>query len=186
MTKTYDEWAPIFVDLLIKDFRLSVDDASAIVGNGGHESGGFEALQEKNPTVKGSRGGYGYYQWTGIRRKAYENYCHRNGLNPAAPMSNYKFLFVELSGSEGKVLLLLRAAEGLEAKTKLFSDRFLRPGIPHYASRYKWARRAKELYLGRDNTPQVPEPVASSPEPAYNPAISWVRRLWDWLKRWFS
>ena len=36
---------------LIRDFRIGLEDAAAIVGNGGHESGGFASLQEIKPTI---------------------------------------------------------------------------------------------------------------------------------------
>lgn len=35
------------------------------------ERGGFTLLQEQKPTVAGSKGSFGWYQWTGPRRRAY-------------------------------------------------------------------------------------------------------------------
>ena len=65
----FREMAPRLMRLLIEDFNLTVTDAAAIMGNGGHESLGFTKLQEMKPTVKGSRGGWGLMQWTGPRRR---------------------------------------------------------------------------------------------------------------------
>src|SRR5690606_33272658 len=124
-------------------------DAAAVFGNAGHESGGYQSLQEKKPIVPGSRGGYGIMQWTGPRRREFEAYCKRNGLNPSDMDANYAFLFVELKGWEGRVLPKLFAAKGLKANTKVFSDIFLRPGIPHMASRYIRSDRALVAYQGK-------------------------------------
>lgn len=142
----FNEWAPKFMGLLIEDFDLSVEDSAAVIGNAGHESAGFKSLQEIKPLVPGSKGGYGIMQWTGPRRRDFESYCKRNSLVPSDMMTNYKFLFVELKGPEGRVISKLKAAKGLNAKTKVFSDTFLRPGIPHMDSRYVWAQRALDAY----------------------------------------
>ena len=142
----FNEWAPIFMAKLQDDFDLSLEDSAAIIGNAGHESGGFKSLQEKKPVVPGSRGGYGIMQWTGPRRRDYEAYCSRNRLNPADMDTNYKFLFVELKGPEGAALTPLRAAKGLDKKVESFMNKFLRPGIPHLESRIIWAKRALQAW----------------------------------------
>lgn len=145
----FNEWAAIFMPRLMADFKLSVEDAAAIIGNAGHESGGFQSLQEIKPLVPGSKGGYGIMQWTGPRRREYEAYCKRNNLDPAHMETNYKFLFVELKGPEGRVLPKLRKAKGLDAKVEVFCKGFLRPGIVHMESRKKWAQRALDAYENR-------------------------------------
>lgn len=154
----FNKWAPFLMEKLQADFSLSVDDSAAVVGNAGHESGGFRQLQELKPLVPGSKGGYGIMQWTGPRRREYEAYCKRNRLDPADIETNYKFLFVELKGPEGKVLPLVKAAKSLDEKTEVFMKVFLRPGIPHLDSRKVWARRAKEAWSKR-NRVVVPEKV---------------------------
>lgn len=165
-TDFFDEWAPKFINLLRKDFDLSIYDAVAIVGNAGHESGGFKQLQELKPVVKGSKGGYGIMQWTGPRRRAYEAYCKRNGLDPADMMTNYKFLFVELKGPEGKVLPKLKAAKTLDEKVEVFCLGFLRPGVVHMASRKQWAQKALNAWSAAGgSTPSIVEPKP----PAYTP-----------------
>lgn len=179
----FDKWAPIFMELLMKDFKISLLSSAAIIGNAGHESAGFATLQEVKPTVPGSRGGWGIMQWTGIRRRAAEAYWKRHNMDPSDMMANYKFLFVELSGSEGKVLKRLEEVQGLEAKVRLFCDRFLRPGIPHYASRYKWAHRAIGAYEAKSRSVI---PVVTPPEPVYTPPTSWWTRFWQSVRQWFS
>jgi hypothetical protein len=172
----FSEWAVVFMKRLMRDFALSADDAAAIIGNAGHESGGFQALQEKKPLVPGSRGGYGIMQWTGPRRKAFEAYCARNGLSPSNMDANYKFLFVELQGPEGRVLGKLRAAPTLDAKVAVFSEGFLRPGIPHMASRRVWAARAITAYRAAVGSKAAPAPTKSAPPPRNAPSKPAVAR----------
>lgn len=168
MYEFFNKWAPIFMKRLMADFNLSKLDAAAVIGNAGHESGGFKSLQEIKPLVPGSKGGYGIMQWTGPRRREYEAYCKRNGLNPADMETNYKFLFVELKGPEGKVLPKLRAAKDLAAKTKVFSDTFLRPGIVHMDSRQTWAKRALSAY---EKSPESVSPVPPVKQPEVKPDV---------------
>lgn len=185
MNEFFEKWAVIFIERLMKDFNIGVLDAVAIVGNGGAESGGFKSLQELKPLVKGSRGGYGIMQWTGPRRRAYEAYCKRNNLNPADMESNYKFLFVELNGAEGKdgkVLQRVKAAPSLNAKVEVFMNEFLRPGIPHLESRIRWAHHALAAWNAqaiRDIPKPVPKP---KPEPAIPPKRTWWQIIKDWFK----
>lgn len=145
----FNKWAPIFMDYLIHDFGLTLEDAAAVVGNAGHESGGFKSLQEIKPVVPGSRGGFGIMQWTGPRRRAFEEYGKRHDYDIRDMEVNYKFLFVELQGPEGKVLPELKVAKGLNDKVEVFMKKFLRPGVPHLDSRIIWAKRALEAYANQ-------------------------------------
>jgi hypothetical protein len=138
--------APWIMELLRRDFSLSLDDAAAILGNLGHECGGFALMQEQKPTVKGSRGGYGWAQWTGPRRRAFEAYCERNNLPPDSDRANYGWLFVELSTSEAGALPALKRAGLLAEKVKAFEQHFERAGVKHYPSRNQWAARALDAY----------------------------------------
>jgi hypothetical protein len=141
--------APGIMNLLMADFALDVESAAAVLGNLGHESGGFRFLQEKQPLIPGSAGGYGWAQWTGPRRRAYEAYVERNGFDPAGDTANYKWLFLELSGDERAAIPAVKNAAGLEAKVRAFEMAFERAGIKHYESRYVWAQKALDAY--RDN-----------------------------------
>lgn len=186
----FNKWAAIFISQLITDFKLDALSAIAIIGNAGHESGGFKSLQEKKPVVPGSRGGYGIMQWTGPRRREYEAYCKRNGLDPADMTSNYKFLFVELSGPEGRVIKRLKDANTLEEKVRIFSEGFLRPGIPHMESRQVWARRAQAAWSSQKPEPiVVPEPVVlppvvkPEPEQVVEAKKSWLDVLFEIILR---
>lgn len=88
--QTFRAKAPGIMAQLVRDFPITPEDAAAIVGNLGHESQGFTAMQEFKPVVAGSRGGWGWAQWTGPRRRAFEAYCARTGktlpaMKPTTP-----------------------------------------------------------------------------------------------------
>jgi hypothetical protein len=126
---------------LQKDFGLSPAAAAGFAGNLAHESGNFKTLQEINPTVAGSRGGFGWAQWTGPRRRQFESWAAQNGLNPSSPEANYGFLKNELQGSEGGVLAKLKGINDPAKAAQIVSQNYLRPGIPHMDSRIKYANQ---------------------------------------------
>lgn len=154
----FTDKAPSIMRALMKDFDLDDLSAAAIVGNLGHESGGFRFLQEKKPLVPGSKGGYGWAQWTGPRRRLYEAYCKRNNLDPASDKANYGFLFVELKGSEAKAIPAVKVAKevrdakgnitksALASKVEAFERAFERAGIKHYPSRNNYTAQALKAY----------------------------------------
>ena len=117
---------------LSRDFDLQPHQASAIVGNLAHETGDFKFMQEITPLVPGSRGGYGFAQWTGPRRVAFEAYAKEKGVPLDSYEANYGFLKEELSNTrEGRVLDSLRGSESIEDATRIFSRGFLRPSKDH-------------------------------------------------------
>lgn len=145
------------------DFDCSELDAAAVFGNAGHESLGFTALQEIKPTVTGSRGGYGWFQWTGPRRRAFEAYCKRNNLQPASEKANYGFLFVELHGDEAGAMPATKRAKSLKDKVIAFEAGYERAGVKHYDSRLKWANIALEAFRAEDG--KIPDPPDIEPIP---------------------
>jgi hypothetical protein len=142
----------------MKEFNLDVLDSAAIVGNGGHESGGFKSLQEIKPVVPGSRGGYGIMQWTGPRRRAYEAFCKKLNIDPSSMEANWEFLKYELSETpEKRALVEIRKHKTLDTKTESFMKMFLRPGVPHLQARKDWALRALHAYEKRTPAVVLPE-----------------------------
>ena len=155
-------------------FGFGLDDAAAIFGNAGEESGGFRQLQEKAPLVPGSRGGFGIMQWTGPRRRAYESFCRRGRHDPADINSNYLFLKHELLTTERQAVAAVKGAATLDAKTQAFMRSFLRPGIPHLPLRLEYARRAKAAYLGVHNGETGKASSSSSAETTPSEGIAGV------------
>lgn len=170
MTDIFSAKAPKVMADLMRDFLIDLEDAAAILGNLGHECNGFKTLQEIKPVVKGSRGGYGWSQWTGPRRRAYEAFCKALNLDPASDKANYGFLVEELKGSEKRAIPAVTQATGLRGKVIAFEKAFLRAGVKHYDSRTAWAEKALKAW--KDHVPLPPdiEPI----EPLKN---SWLGAL---------
>jgi hypothetical protein len=159
---TFNEVAPRLMSDLKRDFGINDMHAAAIAGNLGHESAGFGTMQEVNPVVPGSRGGFGYAQWTGPRRVAFESWAKANGLDPNGYAANYGFLRHELANTgEGKVLEALKAAQDPQTATRIFSEQFLRPGVPGMGSRQKWTQRALAFAPSADRPAPGAKPVGA-------------------------
>lgn len=151
--------APVVMGWLLRDFPIELEDAAAILGNAGGECGGFTEMQEAHPLVDGSRGGYGWFQWTGPRRVAFETWCNRQGIDKASDEANYGYLCVELRGDEKGAIAALKRAPDLASKVVAFERSFERAGIPHHDSRVRWAQVALEAYgQPKPRQPDVPLP----------------------------
>jgi len=123
---------------LMRDFGLTREQAAGFVGNLDHETGGFKFMQEIEPVVPGSRGGYGFAQWTGPRRRAFEAWAEENNLPLDSYEANYGYLRHELENtSEGSVLDPLRNAANVTDAATIVSEKFLRPGKPNLGSRIR-------------------------------------------------
>jgi hypothetical protein len=111
-----------------RDFNLPAHAAAAIVGNLAHESGGFSQFQEIDPLVPGSRGGFGYAQWTGPRRVQFENWAAQAGHPLTSYEANYGFLKHELSDPNWATFLNnLQNTSSVDGASGLVMNEFLRP-----------------------------------------------------------
>ncbi len=136
---------------LMFDFGFTNNQAAGIVGNLHVESAGFKTLQEIQPMQyvngklvpsKTARGGYGYAQWTGPRRRAFEAWANDKGYSTASYAANYGFLKHEMTNTgERRVVARVKATQTVDQATKVFMQTFLRPGIPHLSSRISNARK---------------------------------------------
>lgn len=149
---------------LQSDFNLTPEAAAGFAGNLAHESGNFNTLQEINPTVKGSRGGYGWAQWTGPRRREFESWAAQNNLDPSSPEANYGFLKTELQGNEGAVLKALQGVSDPAQAAQIVSNQFLRPGVPHMDSRISRTKAILEAMNSGGQTQIASAPNAYAPE----------------------
>lgn len=135
---------------LMRDFGFENNQAAGIVGNLDHESAGFKTLQEIQPmeyrngvlvASQTARGGFGFAQWTGSRRRAFEAWAAENRLNPTSYAANYGFLKLELKTTEKRAVNAVRVTQTTEDATVAFEKSFLRAGIKRYPSRIERARR---------------------------------------------
>ncbi|WP_319568271.1 phage tail tip lysozyme [Cohaesibacter marisflavi] len=117
-SKNTDLTAERLMTNLQKDLGLTKEQAAGLVGNLAHESAGFKTLQEISPTVRGSRGGYGYAQWTGPRRRQFEAWTKEKGLDPTSYEANYGFLKHELQTNYNGVLRDLKVDDTLKEATR--------------------------------------------------------------------
>lgn len=144
----WDQLAPKTITRLSRDLEITPQQAAGIVGQLGYESEGLQAINERQPVVPGSRGGFGWAQWTGPRRRQFESFAADRRLDVADPEANYQFLLHELSETpEGRVLEAIRAAPDAQTAGRIFTDRFLRPGVPAYDRRASWTDRAMEFLM---------------------------------------
>jgi peptidoglycan hydrolase-like protein with peptidoglycan-binding domain len=144
-------------------------------------------MQEIKPVVAGSRGGYGWAQWTADRRRAFEAWAKRKGWSVDSYDANYSFLIRELLGPEKRAIAAVKNAQGLDAKVKAFEASYERAGVKAYSKRISWAKKALAAYhaaaLALPSAPASPSPV-SRPNPAPPPPVesaallpgSWIAR----------
>ena len=76
--------------------------AEGFAMNFADESGFDPGINERNPTVKGSRGGYGLYQLTGPRRRAYEAFATQRGTD----FANRTYMWNGQTGSSAKIIAM--------------------------------------------------------------------------------
>jgi hypothetical protein len=159
----FNQQSPILMNRLMKDLNITREQAAGIIGNLAHESAGLQAgIQEKRPLA--GRGGLGWAQWTGPRRRDFESYLERTGQSHTDPEANYGFLIEELKGKEKAALERLRRASSVDDATLIFERAYERAGIKHDEARRSYARRAMGLYdpetgTAGDGTPLTDEKI---------------------------
>lgn len=141
----FNQIAIPIMNLLMHDFGLTAIQSAGIVGNLAHESGGFALYQELAPLA--GRGGAGWAQWTGPRRRAFENWTAARGLDLRSFDANYGFLKYELESSHKNAVARVRKTSSIEAAMVAFEATYERAGIKHYPSRRNWADRTYAAWL---------------------------------------
>lgn len=146
---------------LMSDFGLTRSQAAGVVGNLAHETGGFYTLQERGYQRYGkrARGGYGYAQWTGPRRREFEKWAANKGLPLNSYAANYGFLKHELKTTEKHALSKIKNAKTAKQAAIATEKYYERPGTPHRSSRLAYT---KAIETGAGNIP-TPTPRPNSP-----------------------
>jgi hypothetical protein len=138
--------APGIMRKLMAEFGLNKTGAAGILGNLGHECGGFRIMQEQRPLA--GRGGWGWAQWTGPRRRNFEAFCQQNGLGLASDEANYGFLKHELSGEFAVAIREVKNSPTLAEAVRAFERTFEKahPNFKHFESRDRYARIAFDAF----------------------------------------
>lgn len=141
---------------------LTAPAAYGVAGNMKIESDGFKTdVNEYAPLVPGSRGGYGLNQWTGPRRRQFEAFAAERGADPSDLDTQLDFTIWELQNTEQRAGNALLQARTPEEAARIYSEQFLRPGIPHLDRRIAAARQlAQQGY-----TPASASPASAQPFP---------------------
>lgn len=139
--------------------------AVGFAGNFSVESGFNPGINEINPTVAGSRGGFGLAQWTGPRRRQYEAFAKSQGAAPDDLNAQLDFLAWELQNTEKGAAQAIFAARDPAEAARLVSEKFLRPGIPHLDNRIREATR-----IAGGNYQDAPQGQQNALAPQQEPA----------------
>lgn len=136
--------APKIMQALMDKYGLRDYQAAGIVGNLGRESLGLTALHEFGQPA--NRGGYGWAQWTGPRRRLFLAWCAAHKLDWKSDDANLGYLFAELDGDYRRIIPILKTTVSLEDATRRFEQIYEAAGVPAMASRIAWARIALRAY----------------------------------------
>lgn len=127
--------------------------AEAFVHNMKDESGLRPDINEIEPLVKGSRGGFGLYQLTGPRRRQYEAFAQSRGVDVGDVDAQLDFLTHELDTTEKRAAKRILGASTTGAAAAAIVNDFLRP-----AEQHRKRRTAKYLALDGGAEPSNNQP----------------------------
>jgi Phage tail lysozyme len=165
ITPKFQTKAPVIMRHIMGVLELSDEDAAAVLGSFGVETGGFTLREESNGK------GYGWAQWTGERRDEMEEWCDENGYFPyhddeevydEACMMFFlhevtetweKRVFTDGGTIEGVFYPPVPDATTLDAKTESFWRLYERPGTPHADWRIEMAQEALRVYREQPSAP---------------------------------
>jgi tRNA(Ile)-lysidine synthase TilS/MesJ len=171
----FESKAPAIMAGLMRDLGVQDYQAAGVLGSLGHETGGFTDLVQG--TVMDPRdmsaNAVGWAQWDGVRKRDFLAWCAKQGLDWRSDEANYRYLLLELRGSERAALNALLKTRSLIEATDVFEAKFERAGVPALASRRKYARQAMDAYAASDKKPimlGLPPPVIQ-PRPPDDPGV---------------
>jgi N-acetylmuramoyl-L-alanine amidase len=162
ITPEFRAKAPQIMHYLMHALPLLKEDAAAILGSFGTETGGFTLREESNGV------GYGWAQWSGTRRDDMEEWCLANGYFPyhvdedLYDQACAAFFIHEVTETWEKRVLYgggsiegvfyppLKDCPDLDSKTLSFWKLYERPGTPHADWREEMAHEALRLYSGSE------------------------------------
>jgi hypothetical protein len=141
--------------------------ADAFVMNFKDESNLNPGINEANPIVPGSRGGFGLAQWTGPRRRELEAFAESRGKPVSDMDTQLDFLMTELQGSEKRAAQKIFGAQDTGGAAVAIVNDFLRPAEEHRtkrAQRYMQAGGQHGVQVAQ-NGPGVEQIMAAMSNP---------------------
>lgn len=160
------------MDRLMSVFGLSEAQAAGGVGNLAHESEGLvPGIQQRN-TKKG-KGGLGWAQWTGPRRRQFEKWAADHRMSTDDPAANWGFLEEELKGDYADTIKALKGAKSPEEATRIWHDTFEKSADvdkngkivkDQYYNRERWAKMALDARSKKTPGPVRPDTKMPSDE----------------------
>lgn len=133
---------------------VPVPVAQGIVANMIAESGLKTDINEIAPLVPGSRGGYGLNQWTGPRRRQFEAFAAERGVDPSDLNTQLDFTLWEFQNTERNAWNALQGVNDPIEAARIYSEKFLRPGIPNMDKRLGEAARLAGVSFDPSMAPQ--------------------------------
>jgi hypothetical protein len=140
----FEQKAPAVMSALMKTFDIRDFQAAGVLGNLGHESGGFVYLREIGQPE--GKGGYGWGQWTGPRRVEFLNWCAGNKLDWQTDEANLGYLIHDLSGEYRSTIAALLKCTSLSQAVLAFERNYERAGVPAIGDRVVWGQKALNAY----------------------------------------
>lgn len=166
-----------------KTLGLQGFQVDGIFGNLGHESAGLTIYHEVG--LPEDKGGVGWEQATGSRRRQFEAWSAAHKLDPKSDEANVSFIINELKTTEAAALDALRRTKTRDEATKVFMEKDERPGVQALSSRIQWAAVAEKARVAAESksmTEVVPvpaAPVVAAPAADPNAALlSALEGLW--------
>lgn len=159
----------ILAGLVARGIPLPV--AQGMVANMIAESGLNPDINEIAPLVPGSRGGYGLNQWTGPRRRQFEAFAAERGVPTSDLNTQLDFTLWELQNTERNAWNALQGVDDPIQAARIYSEKFLRPGIPHMDRRLSEAARI----AGMPFNPQAGNALSVAQAPQQQPMQNMLR-----------
>lgn len=105
---------------------------------------GVRGINERRPAIPGSRGGFGYAQWTGPRRREFEAWASQNGLDPSSDAANIGFFAYDLRTHFPELLRFLQSTTDPNAAASAIF-RYFEGGVGSAAAHMRNANRFASL-----------------------------------------
>lgn len=168
----FEQKAPGIMVGLMRDLGITDFQAAGIMGNIGHETGGFQFFHQiGGPAI-------GWSQWDGERKSNFLNFCFAEKLDPKSDTANYKWLVAESKTIEKTALFALKATTTLKEATDVWEKKDERAGVPALSSRKMYAIRAMAAYNVFIKPAPSPTP---QPKPDVQPTDIF-HEMWNYIE----